>query len=219
MSIMVNGGNSSMTHSVRTFITTMKRRTTGNLTTTIPISLWYCYLLLFISLNKKKTLNKKKNGLFQHRYSDIRCNLLQAEARSEGSQEYYEDMMSMLKARKESGSSMGGVSVGVYYVEVGLTGSGESEFLKNITQHKSQVWSTDPQSNMFNMIKSAGHFIVCFEYISYSCFKSRFNSLYRSSFWKKCFCSFFKCVRRIIDITAMSVCLIGGQYLVNIALA
>ncbi|XP_029309838.1 complement component C8 alpha chain [Cottoperca gobio] len=61
-----------------------------------------------------------------------------AQATSEGSQEYYEDMVSLLKARKTMDSSNSGVSVGIYYVEVGLTASVESEFLKNITQHKSQ---------------------------------------------------------------------------------
>ncbi|KAK5859578.1 hypothetical protein PBY51_021128 [Eleginops maclovinus] len=61
-----------------------------------------------------------------------------AQATSEGSQEYYEDMTSLLEARKTMSSSNAGVSVGVYYVEVGVTASFESEFLKNITQHKSQ---------------------------------------------------------------------------------
>jgi len=36
-------------------------------------------------------------------------------------------------------SSNTGFTVGAYHVEVGLTASQESEFLKNITQHKSQV--------------------------------------------------------------------------------
>nr|XP_033505748.1 complement component C8 alpha chain [Epinephelus lanceolatus] len=61
-----------------------------------------------------------------------------AEATSEGSHEYYEDVVGLLNARKTMRSSSGGVSVGIYYVEVGLSGSRESEFLKNITQHKSQ---------------------------------------------------------------------------------
>ncbi|XP_041805773.1 complement component C8 alpha chain [Chelmon rostratus] len=61
-----------------------------------------------------------------------------AEATSEGSQEYFSDVMSLLKARKDMSSSSGGVSVGIYYVEVGLSGSQESEFLRNITQYKSQ---------------------------------------------------------------------------------
>lgn len=47
--------------------------------------------------------------------------------------------MSVLNARKETKSSSGGVTVGVYYVEVGLSGSQESEFLRNLTQHKNQV--------------------------------------------------------------------------------
>ncbi|XP_042353018.1 complement component C8 alpha chain [Plectropomus leopardus] len=61
-----------------------------------------------------------------------------AEATSEGSQEYYEDVVSLLNARKTMHSSNGGVSVGIYYVEVGLSGSRESDFLKNLTQHKNQ---------------------------------------------------------------------------------
>lgn len=47
--------------------------------------------------------------------------------------------MSLLNARKDSKSSSGGFSVGVYYVEVGLSGSQESEFLRNVTHHKSTV--------------------------------------------------------------------------------
>ncbi|XP_034411845.1 complement component C8 alpha chain [Cyclopterus lumpus] len=61
-----------------------------------------------------------------------------AEATSEGSHEYYEDMVSLLKARNTMSSSKGGVSVGVYNVELGLSGSEESQFLNNITQYKSQ---------------------------------------------------------------------------------
>ncbi|XP_053186333.1 complement component C8 alpha chain [Scomber japonicus] len=61
-----------------------------------------------------------------------------AEATSEGSHEYYEDMTSLLKARKTMRSSNFGVSIGVYYVEVGLSASKESEFLKNLTQFNSQ---------------------------------------------------------------------------------
>ncbi len=84
-------------------------------------------------------MNNRIIGLLELKCSDIKFNLLQAEAKSEGSQEYYNDMTSMLKARKETSSAMGGVSVGVYYVEAGLTGSSESTFFKNITQYKSQV--------------------------------------------------------------------------------
>ncbi|XP_068605227.1 complement component C8 alpha chain [Brachionichthys hirsutus] len=61
-----------------------------------------------------------------------------AEATSEGFQEYYEDAVSLLKARKNMRSSNAGVSVGIYYVEVGLSGSQESEFLRNVTRHESQ---------------------------------------------------------------------------------
>lgn len=79
------------------------------------------------------------NGLFEQRHFDIKFNLVQAQATSEGSHEYYEDTVSLLNARKTMSSSSAGVTVGIYMVEVGLSGSDESEFLKNITQHKSQV--------------------------------------------------------------------------------
>lgn len=82
--------------------------------------------------------------MLEQRHFDIVLNLFQAEATSEGSQEYFENVVSMLKARKEMSSSSGGVSVGIYYVEVGLSGSQESEFLRNLTQYKSQVCSIDP---------------------------------------------------------------------------
>ncbi|XP_074545416.1 complement component C8 alpha chain [Halichoeres trimaculatus] len=61
-----------------------------------------------------------------------------AEATSEGSHEYYEDMASLLRARKSMSSGSSGFTVGVYYVEAGVKASAESEFLKNITQYKSQ---------------------------------------------------------------------------------
>ncbi|XP_020506124.1 complement component C8 alpha chain isoform X2 [Labrus bergylta] len=61
-----------------------------------------------------------------------------AEATSEGSHEYYENLVDLLTARKKTKSSNAGVTVGIYYVEGGLRGSTESEFLQNITQHKSQ---------------------------------------------------------------------------------
>lgn len=89
-------------------------------------------------------------------------NSWQAEATSEGSHEYYEDMLSMLKARKEMNSFDIGVTVGVYYVEVGLSGGEESEFLQNITKHNSQVWSTDPQVNMFYFVQHTRLFF-CWE--------------------------------------------------------
>ncbi|XP_057684583.1 complement component C8 alpha chain isoform X3 [Corythoichthys intestinalis] len=77
-----------------------------------------------------------------HAYSFV------AEATSEGTQEYYGDVVSLLNARKSTRSSNAGVSVGVYYVQVGLSGSEESEFLRNVSQHKKQdlgfirLWST-----------------------------------------------------------------------------
>ncbi|XP_077414742.1 complement component C8 alpha chain [Vanacampus margaritifer] len=61
-----------------------------------------------------------------------------AEATSEGSGEYYNNVASLLKARKTMSSFNAGVTVGIYYAEVGLSGSTESEFLRNISQHKSQ---------------------------------------------------------------------------------
>ncbi|CAF97618.1 unnamed protein product, partial [Tetraodon nigroviridis] len=70
-----------------------------------------------------------------------------AEATSEGSQEYYEDVVSLLRARKDSKSSSGGFTVGIYYVEAGLGGSQESEFFHNVTHYKStdlgfvRLWS------------------------------------------------------------------------------
>lgn len=70
---------------------------------------------------------------------DIRFDLFQAQATSEGSHEYYEDMASLLNARKTMHSSNAGFTVGVYYIQGGLSGSKESEFLSNITQYKNQV--------------------------------------------------------------------------------
>lgn len=45
----------------------------------------------------------------------------------------------MLEARKDSRSSSGGFTVGIYYVEAGLSGSQESEFLRNVTNYISKV--------------------------------------------------------------------------------
>lgn len=67
---------------------------------------------------------------------------MQAEARSEGTQESYDDVVSLLKARKKSGSSNFGFSVGIYYVEGKLSASSESEFLSNLTNHRSEVGLT-----------------------------------------------------------------------------
>nr|AFZ93888.1 complement component 8 alpha [Oplegnathus fasciatus] len=61
-----------------------------------------------------------------------------AEATSEGSQEYFDDIVSLLRARKGMRSSNGGVTFGIYHVEVGLSGSQESDFVHNITRHKSE---------------------------------------------------------------------------------
>ncbi|XP_071347821.1 complement component C8 alpha chain [Trachinotus anak] len=61
-----------------------------------------------------------------------------AHATSQGSHEFYEDMASLLTARESMSSSNGGVTVGINYFEVGLSGSEESKFLHNLTQSKSQ---------------------------------------------------------------------------------
>lgn len=106
------------------------------------------------------------NGPFELRHFDIRFDLLQAEATSEGSQEYFDDIVSLLRARKGMRSSNGGVTFGIYHVEVGLSGSQESDFVHNITRHKSEVWSIDPQVNMFDMTTSAISFVSCFKYIT-----------------------------------------------------
>ncbi|XP_072297255.1 complement component C8 alpha chain [Eucyclogobius newberryi] len=60
------------------------------------------------------------------------------EATSEGTHEYYEDMASLLRARKTDDSAKFGVSVGVMYVEVGLSASAEWKFVNNVTKYKSQ---------------------------------------------------------------------------------
>ncbi|XP_026169402.1 complement component C8 alpha chain [Mastacembelus armatus] len=61
-----------------------------------------------------------------------------AQATSEGSQEYYDDIVSLLSARKTMSSNQAGVSVSVYYVGVELSGSDESEFLQNLTKYKNE---------------------------------------------------------------------------------
>ncbi|XP_056148689.1 complement component C8 alpha chain isoform X2 [Lampris incognitus] len=61
-----------------------------------------------------------------------------AQAASEGSNEYYEDLVDLVKARKKESSSNGGFTVGISYVEVGLKGSSEAKFLTNMTQHNAQ---------------------------------------------------------------------------------
>ncbi|XP_076018464.1 complement component C8 alpha chain [Genypterus blacodes] len=61
-----------------------------------------------------------------------------AQATSEGTQEYYEDMVKLLNARKTESSFNAGVTVGIYIFEGGLHGGKETSFLTNITQHKSQ---------------------------------------------------------------------------------
>ncbi|KAI3375223.1 hypothetical protein L3Q82_021720 [Scortum barcoo] len=61
-----------------------------------------------------------------------------AEAASEGSQEYYDDVVSLLNARKGKHSANGGITVGIYHVEVGLSARTESGFIQNITQHTSE---------------------------------------------------------------------------------
>lgn len=58
-------------------------------------------------------------------------------------------MVDLLNARKTLSSSSGGATVGVYYVEVGLSGSSESEFLNNMTKRNSQVYTANPDITMF----------------------------------------------------------------------
>ncbi|KAJ8382150.1 hypothetical protein SKAU_G00029280 [Synaphobranchus kaupii] len=57
---------------------------------------------------------------------------------SVGSNEYYEDAASLLKARNQENSFNLGITVGISMVEVGLSGSTESQFLKNISQYQKQ---------------------------------------------------------------------------------
>lgn len=140
MSTMGNGGNSPTMRSVKACNTETMKRTTGNPTTTIPTDLWYCKIALYCGvLLHVQRLHK---DVFCHNFFD----LFQAEATSEGSEEYYEDAADFLKARKRSSSSNAGVSFGIYYVEAGVSGSREREFLQNITQFRSQVGS---QADLF----------------------------------------------------------------------
>lgn len=84
-----------------------------------------------------------------------------AEAASEGTNEYYEDMVSLLEARKTEHSANFGVSVGVMYVEVGLSSSVETQFVQNITKYKSQDYG----------------FVRLFSKIQTALFKMRSNDL------------------------------------------
>ncbi|XP_013995979.2 complement component C8 alpha chain [Salmo salar] len=61
-----------------------------------------------------------------------------AQATSEGSSEYYEDLATLLKARKTENSFNLGVTVGIQYVEFGVSGNVETEFLKNLTKYTNQ---------------------------------------------------------------------------------
>ncbi|XP_034039413.1 complement component C8 alpha chain [Thalassophryne amazonica] len=61
-----------------------------------------------------------------------------AQATSEGSHEYYEDVLTLLNARKTERSSNTGVTVGIQYLQLGVSASAENMFLTNITRHKSQ---------------------------------------------------------------------------------
>lgn len=136
MSTMANGGNSLMTHSVRICTTMRMIKTTGNPTTTILIVLWYYNVVnCFLCASRQ----------FELRHFDGTFNLLQAQATSEGSHEYFEDIVSLLNARKTMSSFNLGVTFGINKMELGLSGSHESEFIKNITKNKSQVQYTDPK--------------------------------------------------------------------------
>ncbi|XP_005811075.1 complement component C8 alpha chain [Xiphophorus maculatus] len=70
-----------------------------------------------------------------HTYSFV------AEATSKGSDEYFEDMQRLLEARQSMSSSNFGVSVGISFVNVGVKGNAESEFLNNLTKYQSQDFS------------------------------------------------------------------------------
>ncbi|XP_017275661.1 complement component C8 alpha chain [Kryptolebias marmoratus] len=61
-----------------------------------------------------------------------------AEATSKGSHEYFDDMKSLLEARKTMSSSMIGGSLGIQYVEFGRQMSKEQEFLNNLTKYSNQ---------------------------------------------------------------------------------
>uniref|UniRef100_A0AAY5KAT8 MACPF domain-containing protein n=1 Tax=Esox lucius TaxID=8010 RepID=A0AAY5KAT8_ESOLU len=61
-----------------------------------------------------------------------------AEATSEGSSEYYEDMATFVKARKTEHAFNMGFSVGIQRVEVGVSGNVETEFLNNLTKYTSE---------------------------------------------------------------------------------
>ncbi|XP_013768571.1 complement component C8 alpha chain [Pundamilia nyererei] len=79
-----------------------------------------------------------------------------AQASSKGSSEYFDDMLSLLKARKTVSSSKSGFTFGISHVEVGLGGSSENTFLNNITQFKSQdlgfIWlNSEVQTARFKM--------------------------------------------------------------------
>lgn len=133
MSTMGNGESSPTKHSVRAYSTETMKKTTGNPTTTTPTNLWCGSLLACVTY-------RRHGHVF-----DIIFDPSQAEATSQGSHEYYDNVVDLLNARKESSSSNAGVTVGVFYVEAGLKGSRENEFLQNITQHSDQVSCVDPQ--------------------------------------------------------------------------
>lgn len=133
MSTMGNGESSPTKHSVRAYSTETMKRTTGNPTTTTPTNLWCGSLLPCVTY-------RRHGHVF-----DIIFDPSQAEATSQGSHEYYDNVVDLLNARKESSSSNAGVTVGVYYVEEGLKASRENEFLQNVTQHSDQVSCVDPQ--------------------------------------------------------------------------
>ncbi|KAL2097287.1 hypothetical protein ACEWY4_006494 [Coilia grayii] len=62
-----------------------------------------------------------------------------AQARSQGSSEYYEDVTSFLNNQKKLNSFKWGVSFGIAnIVELGISGSHESQFVKNISEYASQ---------------------------------------------------------------------------------
>lgn len=65
--------------------------------------------------------------------------MFQAHSLGQGTTEEYTDAVSLLKAQKTESSSQFGVTVGVMYVEAGLTGGHERKDLSNITEYNSKV--------------------------------------------------------------------------------
>ncbi|XP_030631603.1 complement component C8 alpha chain isoform X2 [Chanos chanos] len=61
-----------------------------------------------------------------------------AQAQSDGSIEQYNDAVSLLRAKQTEKSSKFGVTLGISFLEAGVSGSQESKALTNLTQHTSE---------------------------------------------------------------------------------